>query len=120
MTASEASVISMHFAATPVEFDLGEGISAGFRCISFSVSVRNKVAVVILLLVMQVKQELRNSSSSSACLNVCSFDVRYSKNSGHKQCKIDGRFALLLHRVSAQSRTVHSRSHPPHRANALV
>ena len=31
MTASEASVISMHFAATPVRFDQGEGISAGFR-----------------------------------------------------------------------------------------
>ena len=31
MTALEASVISMHFAATPVKNDQGEGISAGFR-----------------------------------------------------------------------------------------
>ena len=39
MTALEASVISMHLAATPVQPDQGEGISAGFRCISVSVSV---------------------------------------------------------------------------------
>ena len=39
MISSEASVISMHFAATPVEFDQGDGISAGFQCSSISVSV---------------------------------------------------------------------------------
>ena len=40
MTASEAFVISMRFAATPVEIDEGESISAGFRCISVSISGR--------------------------------------------------------------------------------